>query len=181
VVVLGVALAGCSSDTQTTAADSAVPECSIAVSDAWVKAAKKGAMTAAFGTLANTGSGDLVIDGGTTDSAKMVELHEVVGSGADAMMQPKEGGFSIPAGSEVRLEPGGLHIMLLDVTSTIQPGDEVSVELSCAGGGTADYVGLAKDFTGAEEDYQNGESSMPMTHEGATGSTTGEESSGDMG
>lgn len=169
------ALAGCSQAQDGGSADALAPECAVQVSQAWVKAEDSG-MTGAFGVLTNTGEQTAVVVGATSASAGMIELHEVVGSGPDARMQPKSGGFSVAPGEELVLQPGGLHIMLMGLTGPIQPGDEVRIALECDNGATADYTGLAKDFTGAQEQYSGGDES-PGGHGGPMGDSG---SPGDM-
>ena len=71
------------------------------------------------------------------------------------VMQPKEGGIPIPAGGSATLEPGGDHIMLMDVTEPIKPGDVVELELELSDGSTITMTATAKEFSGADEDYQS--------------------------
>jgi copper(I)-binding protein len=146
---LGSALLGCGSDAAT---DSPA---ALAVEDAWVKATDDG-MTAMFGEITNGGSADVVVVGGSTDAAAMVELHEVVMSDGEMVMQPKEGGFTVPAGGSHLLEPGADHVMLMDVTGPIEPGEDVTVTLTLADGSRLEVVAQAKAFAGAEEDYDAG-------------------------
>ncbi|MEY2959592.1 MAG: hypothetical protein RLZZ01_2160 [Actinomycetota bacterium] len=44
-------------------------------------------------------------------------------------MQELTDGLPLPAGDTVTLEPGGYHIMLLDITEPLEVGDEVEVTL----------------------------------------------------
>ena len=95
--------------------------------DPWVKAAEEG-MTSAFGTLTNATGRDLQLISASTPSSGMVELHETMGDGSGGMsMQEKEGGFPVPDGGELVLEPGGNHLMLMDLAAPLRPGDEVEI------------------------------------------------------
>jgi len=38
--------------------------------------------------------------------------------------------IAVPAGGEATLAPGGLHIMLIDLTRELTPGDEVTLTLT---------------------------------------------------
>mgnify|MGYP002813357777 FL=1 len=38
--------------------------------------------------------------------------------------------LELPAKQTVKLEPGGLHIMLLDLKSSLKPGDKVPLRLT---------------------------------------------------
>ena len=91
----------------------------------------------------------------------MVELHETVANDSGEMvMQPKEGGFVIPAGGTLTLEPGANHIMLMGLAKPIVAGDEVSFTLTFADGSTYTFTAPAKDFTGANENYVGGDMDM---------------------
>ena len=124
--------------------------------DTWVKTAESG-MTAAFGVITNTGDHDVVITGARSDAAGMVELHEVV----DEVMRPVEGGFVVPAGESLTLEPGGLHIMFMDIPASIMAGDEITITLELEDGSELEFSAVAKDFAGANEEYEGG---MDMDH-----------------
>ena len=64
-----------------------------------------------------------------------------------------EGGFPIPAGGELLLEPGGDHIMLMCLTAPLLPGDEVELVLQFEGGTEHPMTANVKDFAGAQENY----------------------------
>lgn len=89
----------------------------VTVTDQWVKAAPTG-MTGLLGTLKNAGEHEVNVVSASSPVAGKVELHEVVGqAGGGSVMQPKEGGFPIPAGGTHVLAPGADHIMLMDLAS----------------------------------------------------------------
>ncbi|GIF77243.1 copper chaperone PCu(A)C [Asanoa siamensis] len=134
----------------------------IAVRDMWVKTADKG-MTAAFGTLLNTGGADVTIVKATSTASPMMELHEVAEVDGKMEMRPKEGGFEIPAGGSHVLEPGGDHLMLMDVKAPVKAGDEVTVTLTLGDGTTFAFTAVAKDFAGGNESYNPGTGASPMT------------------
>jgi hypothetical protein len=86
-------------------------------------------------TVANTGDEDDALVGGRTDRAELVEIHEMMVSDGTARMQPVDGPLPIPAGETVVLEPGGLHLMLINLTEDNRAGDvyEVTLEFARAG------------------------------------------------
>ncbi len=166
VAVAGLSLAGlsaCSSSSSSTDASSAAAGCPVTVADPWVKAADKG-MTAAFGTLTNTSSSAAnIVSASTPDSASM-ELHEVVDDNGSMVMQPVPGGFTVPANGTLALEPGGYHLMLMDVTTPIKAGDEVPFTITCADGASVDFTAQAREFTGGDEEYKKeGMTDMDMS------------------
>jgi periplasmic copper chaperone A len=124
-----------------------------------VKAAEEG-MTAAFGTLTNATDTDLVLVAATTPATDMVELHETTADGSGGMsMREKEGGFPIAAGAELVLEPGGDHIMLMDLPQALLPGDEVELTLVFSDDSEVPFTATVKDYSGAQEHYAPGEES----------------------
>lgn len=127
----------------------------LAITDPWIKTAEKG-MTAAFGTLVNNSGTDITVVSGTSPLSPKVELHEVVESKGKMVMQPKKGGFVIPAHGSHELKPGNDHIMLTSLVEKVEPGAQISFSLALADGGTFTFTALGKDFAGAKEDYQPG-------------------------
>lgn len=160
IVAAALLLAGCAAPAPQVAA---APEAdSVTMSDAWVKSAEEG-MSAAFGVLANSGDNDVTIVSASTEASPMIELHETVESeSGEMMMQQKEGGFVVPAGGSLALEPGGNHIMLMGLVTAIRAGDEVTFVLTFSDGSTLEFTAPGKDFSGANENY---ESDMDMDAE----------------
>lgn len=121
--------------------------------EGWVKTADSG-MTAVFGTLVNDGDQDVVLTGGETSVAGVVEMHEMaMGEGGSMTMRPKEGGIVVPARGEYVLGAGGDHVMLRDLTTPVAVGDDVTVTLTTADGDTVDITASGRDFAGANETY----------------------------
>ena len=157
---VALVLSGCSTASPA-ATTTATQADSLSISDTWVKTVDSG-MSAAFGVLTNSGSTDINVVAASSDASPMIQLHETVEDGAGGMkMQEKKGGFIIPAGGSFTLEPGGNHIMLMDVAAPIKAGDEVSFVLQLADGSTLPFTAAAKDFTGANEKYST-EAPMDM-------------------
>ena len=148
-------LAGCSSSETDVAAASptAAAGCAITTSDTWVRAADA-EMTAAFGTLTNTGTAEVTVVSATSPAAGMMEIHEVVDKDGAMVMQPKAGGLVIPAGGTATLAPGKDHLMLMELPAPIEAGQTVDITMTCADGATAAYSGVAKPFEGGAEPYE---------------------------
>lgn len=156
-----LALTGCSGAASSTSSSPSSSAAQVAenqssglsISEAWVKS-NGTKMTGAFGTLKNNTDQDITVIKASTPAAGMVELHETVMAADGSMkMQPKKGGFVIPANGKLELKPGGNHIMLMEVAKAINPGDELSFELSLEGGKTMSFKAPAKAFSGANETY----------------------------
>ena len=125
----------------------------LAVNDSWTKATE-GPMTGSFGTLVNDTDAEITVTGGSSPVAGMVELHEVVMADGEMVMQAKPGGFVVPAGGSLTLEPGGFHIMLMGLNETLAPGVEVPITLTLSNGESLTYTTVAKDFAGGNESYE---------------------------
>ena len=83
------------------------------------------AMTAAYVTIENKGAVDVTLTG-VSASRGDASLHESMRVDGRMSMRPVEK-LSIPAGGEIRLEPGGLHVMLMGLERV--PAEGESVEL----------------------------------------------------
>lgn len=179
-LVLGAS--ACSEDTSTsadstTATGTAVPmteqpndggesEAAVVVfQNGWAKATDED-MTGAFGTVRNTGDVEIRITGVTSELTDRVEMHEMVPGGTGMMMQPKEGGFVIPAGGELVLEPGKEHIMLMDLTAPITTGQVIELVLNFDDGTKQDITVTARDFQGGQEEYSGNAHSGGMNQNG---------------
>jgi copper(I)-binding protein len=163
-----LALTGCAPST-TTESDAAAEATTTAadavtIEDAWVKSAADG-MSAAFGTLTNGGDDDVTVVSVSSEASSMLELHETVENEAGEMvMREIEGGFVIPAGGELPLEPGANHIMLMDLTAPLAAGDEVSFTLTFSDDSTFSFTAPVKDYSGANENYEGGDEHEGMDH-----------------
>ncbi len=132
--------------------------------DSWIKAADDG-MSASFGTLVNDGETDITVVSAETDAADALELHETVENEAGEMiMREIEGGFVIPAGGRLTLEPGGDHIMLMGLTHPLIAGDEVSFTLTFSDDSSYAFTAPVKDYSGANENYEEGGEHEGMDH-----------------
>jgi copper(I)-binding protein len=108
-----------------------------AIVDAWIRATPPGARTgAAYLTITSRGSADRLL-GAATAAAGAVQLHGHVAEGGMARMVHLAE-LELPAGETVRLEPGGLHLMLLDLKAPLTAGATVAVTLHFAGAGAVE-------------------------------------------
>lgn len=147
-------LTGCSNSEESA---SGTDTAAISFEDSWIKAANSG-MTAMFGTIVNDSGSDVTLTSVTTGVSPRVELHEMAADGSGAMkMREKDGGVTVPAHGSYELAPGGDHIMLFDLPAPVQAGTDVPFTFTFSDGETAQFTSQVRDFTGAREDYGNGE------------------------
>lgn len=84
---------------------------------------------AAYLVITNSGTADDALVGGSTDAAAAVELHETTRTDDGMMaMMPVES-VPIPAGGQGILEPGGYHMMLIDLATPLVEGTTFDVTL----------------------------------------------------
>ena len=97
----------------------------------WMRApAASATMTAAYLTISNTGRETDRLIGGSVSIAASFELHESTVSDGISRMRRVEGGVAVMSGKSVRLEPGGLHIMLTGLTRVPAKGERVAGTLN---------------------------------------------------
>lgn len=152
-----VVLSACGSTASTDTDAASTSGCPLTVSDAWVKAADSG-MTAAFGQVQNTSDTPITITAAQTAAAGMTELHETTMEAGSMKMQQVTG-LDVPADGELLLEPGGDHIMLMNIPAPIAAGDDVEFTLTCGDAGEVAFTAQARTFDGANEEYEPGSDS----------------------
>jgi periplasmic copper chaperone A len=108
---------------------------SVKVGNAWVRAALPGQQaTGAYLELTSSGAAALVA--ARSPVAARTEIHTMALEGGVMRMRPVPR-IELPAGATVRLAPGGLHLMLMDLTRPLEPGDRVPLVLTVQGSGTS--------------------------------------------
>jgi len=102
----------------------------ITVEQAWIRPADAGAsVTGAFLTIENTGNGEDRLLSVITSVADVIEIHETRVVNDIAAMIPQEDGVVIPANQIIRFQPGGLHLMVLNVSEALEEGRTVELTL----------------------------------------------------
>lgn len=122
----------------------------VSVSGAWARTSPSMVDVGAAYMVLESGEGDTLLSASVPDTvAGTVEIHETVmgdmgssdttmamggsdttmaGSGAMSMQQVDS--LALPAGEAVALEPGGYHLMLLDLVEPLETGDTVEITLT---------------------------------------------------
>ena len=97
----------------------------------WVRATAPGQKVAG-GFMTLTADADMVLVGGSSPVSKHFELHYMkMENGVMEMRQMKE--IPLPKGKAVSLEPGGLHVMFIDLKQPIREGRKVPMTLVVKG------------------------------------------------
>ena len=104
---------------------------SVKVENAWVRATAPGQQVAG-GFMTLTADADMVLVGGKSPVSKYVELHYMkMENGVMEMREMKE--IPLPKGQAVNLEPGGLHVMFIELKHQIRDGQKVPLTLIARG------------------------------------------------
>lgn len=88
-----------------------------------------------FMTIVHQGSSEDRLVSATTPIAREVQIHTMNMDGGVMRMRPVEGGLAIPAGGRVVLQPGGLHLMFMEISAPLVAGTTFPVTLRFAKAG----------------------------------------------
>lgn len=100
------------------------------ITQAWSRATPGGAKVGGgYLTITNAGSTPDRLIGGSTDIAGKVQVHEMTMNNGVMSMRPLDKGLVIEPGTTVKLSPGGMHLMLLDLKGSLKQGEKVPVTL----------------------------------------------------
>jgi periplasmic copper chaperone A len=89
---------------------------SIHIEHPWSRATPKGANIASgYLVIENSGTAPDRLVGGSSEIAGRFEIHKMTMQDGVMKMRPLEGGIEIAPGESVKFEPGGYHLMFLDL------------------------------------------------------------------
>ena len=103
------------------------------VRDAWARPADSGTTGGAYLTVVNDGPTPVELVGGTTPAARVLEIHESLQHDGMTHMAARPS-IIIGARDSLVMKPGGVHVMLLELTRALAVGDTVPVLLRFASG-----------------------------------------------
>lgn len=127
----------------------------IQITNPYVRATPSGKhITAAFMDLHNISDCEHALIAASTPIAKVTELHRTILANHVARMEPVER-ITIP-GQEVRkLQPGGYHLMLLEITQPLQVGDRIELTLQFEDGSQITLKDVPVKKAGKEEEHHH--------------------------
>jgi periplasmic copper chaperone A len=106
----------------------------LALADGWVRGMPPGMnMTAAYGRFVNLGDSAIEIVAIESDSFASVSLHQTTAEAGTSRMKPVIA-WSIEPGATAVLEPGGLHLMMMQPTRELVVGSTVELTLTSNSG-----------------------------------------------
>ena len=89
----------------------------------------KAPATGAFMVLKNEGKADVRLVRAGNPASRVTELHAHINEGGVMKMRPVEA-IEIKAGGEAKLQPGGLHVMLIDIQGALEEGKTLPITLT---------------------------------------------------
>ena len=104
------------------------------VAGPWVRESNPATrITAVYLTLTNPTPHAITVVGASSPAAKVVEMHEMTTvDGVMTMRQTSK--IVIPARGTVKLQPGGMHLMLIDLVEPLRAGASVDLTLKLEDG-----------------------------------------------
>ena len=125
----------------------------VTVMDPWVREAPPGArVLGAYMTLVNpSGKADRLLSV-TSPMAGEIEMHRMTVK--NGMMDMEAVDFvTVPAKGEVKLQPGGLHLMIYGMKRELKEGDKLPMELKFEHAGTQKVDFPVRKFTGKSQHH----------------------------
>ena len=100
----------------------------VKVTDAWCRAAPKGALAGGCYLTLTAGADDRLV-AVETPAAGRAEIHTMSMDGGVMRMRKLADGVALPAGKPVALKPGAEHLMLIGPKIALTPGAKVALTL----------------------------------------------------
>lgn len=104
--------------------------CEMTAADPWIRAAPPTAgVMAGYVSLSNPGAEAVAVTAASSAAFGAIELHEMAMDG-DVMRMRRVQRIEVPAGGEVKLAPGGLHLMLFRPAAPLAVGQSATISLT---------------------------------------------------
>lgn len=121
----------------------------IRIEHPWARATPHGAKVAGgFLVIRNQGRTADRLASVASDVAEHSEIHEMAMKDGVMTMRPLAGGLAVPAGGQVALQPGGLHLMFVGLKRPLAKGDSFKATLVFEKAGSVE-VSFQVDAIGA--------------------------------
>lgn len=103
---------------------------SLTVKDAWARPSNAGGVGAVYFIIDNPADQDDILLSADSDAAEQVELHQSTMNDDGIMSMQQQESVPVPGGSIVEFNPGGLHVMLINLEKDLEPGDTLTFSLN---------------------------------------------------
>ena len=124
--------------------------------DAWVRSMPPGAqVSAAYGMLMNHGDETVTLAAVSSEMSGTAEMHEVIADG-DQRRMAQLTSIDIAPQETLIFEPGGRHIMLLDITAPPVEGETVEIcAISVAGTRACSQAPVRRQAAAAQDTHDS--------------------------
>ena len=155
---------------------------SLHIEHPWARATPpRAGVAGAYMVIENHGKDADRLLGGSTEAARAVQIHSMTMDGGVMKMRQLTDGLELPAGKTVTLDPGGLHLMLVDPVKPLKEGDRVPLTLTFEKAGSV-QVDLAVEGIGAKGPQEAGhDHGMTMDGKASSDASMTGEMGGAMG
>lgn len=102
----------------------------LTVQDAWARPASAGDNGAAYFVIENGMNTDDTLLSVSSDIARATEVHKSTMNDAGVMSMQLQESVPVPARENVEFEPGGLHVMFVELTQDLTAGETISLTLN---------------------------------------------------
>jgi periplasmic copper chaperone A len=120
----------------------------IRVIDAWIRWLPAGVPAGGYATLSNMGEKSVVLTAASSPCFAEISMHRSQEQGGSITMAPVER-IIIGAHSSLNFAAAGYHLMMMQPTRSIEPGDRIPVTLRFAGGFTLTVTFEVKTLGGS--------------------------------
>lgn len=115
----------------------------LSIDDVWARSGQPGQVSAAFMEIKNKGAADKIVSA-HCDCAKATELHTMtMADGKMIMAQVPT--MEVPANGELKLKPGGYHIMLIGLNRPLVSGETLPIKVKFEKAGDVTLQAKIKD------------------------------------
>ena len=104
-----------------------------------------GAVTASYMLITNNGDSDDALISVETEAAASVEIHQTMMENDVMRMMPAED-TSIPADESLTMEPGGMHLMLIDLQQDLKVDETITLTLTFESGTEVQVEAVIQDM-----------------------------------
>jgi periplasmic copper chaperone A len=102
----------------------------ITISGAWARPGFSGSNSAVYLVIENSGNQDDALLSAEANVAQLVELHESRMDQSGMMSMQEQERIDVRAKDQVAFQPGGLHVMLINLNGDLNPGDRFNLTLN---------------------------------------------------
>lgn len=117
------------------------------IEDVWARTSAMNQQAGAvYMTITGGGEADRLISASvSSDVAMVAEVHETSADDDGMMSMQEVPAVDVPADGSVSLEPGGFHIMLMQLAEPLEDGGEIELTLTFENAGEVDITAEIRD------------------------------------